>query len=433
MYIHIFIYIYIHNPSAHRDAGRLGSIMVRKLRQQESATLTDLALASVVTEVLNESEVKIHLEEQKLDLATGRPVDNDEPEDDDGSLDVAELVPRSMRCLYNTIMKDMRLWQRPPETICSRCRKHGLLLSESRLLFDAINAIPGIPGYCDHLEVLKSYDGLSKAWESYRKVGHKLIDLRRHVTWRENQRAYLKTREEDLKANEILMFLDYGGMTDSANSKVNVWSCTVLIRDRDPSHIDFFFDPEFNKHGLPGHKKNGEAGMFFMDELLNPDRGPNGDGVSLMQVLFPGKNHLLLSGDTGNGYRAYQMLHYLSMLFSLYAWRCELIPLSPGHAFNQTDARIARINAFLERVMRKGRVEGAENIAKAFAGATDPRRTTKRKFMKNTHVFFRVVVERDYVKKVKAIRLGAMMPGTVFLERVGVRSLLYFRFWMQVQ
>ncbi len=142
--------------------------------------------------------------------------------------------------------------------------------------------------------------------------------------------------------------LDYGGFTDSAGKKVSVWSATVIAKGRKQEHYDFFFDqPDKKNTGVAKAKKDGQTGINFLRELLDPGLSPLKDGVSMLAHRFPSIKHLILSGDTGNGFRAYAMLEELSTVFVKYGYTVELSPLAPGHAWNRTDGRIAHMNTFL--------------------------------------------------------------------------------------
>jgi hypothetical protein len=236
----------------------------------------------------------------------------------------------------------------------------------------------------------------------------------------------------NLKTGEVVLFLDYGGMQDSRGKKVAMWSATAIgWGNRKQEQIDFFFDAA-NQTGVPdGHKKDGEAGIFFLDQLLNPAKHPEGahKRQSLLDSLFPGVTSLLLSGDTGNGYRACLMLAFLSMVYKLYKVWVELGPLGPGHAFNPTDARIAHANIFVTKLKRRTRLEGgAKSIALAFSKRTDPTQATLRTYMPRTHVFFRVVKMGNLLD---GLPTGSTMLSHPTRKRIGVRGLLYFRFWFE--
>ena len=120
-------------------------------------------------------------------------------------------------------------------------------------------------------------------------------------------------------------------------------------------------------------KKSGSSGAFFLGELLDPTRSPDRDGTSIIKKVYGSlAAHLQLTGDTGNGFRGYLMLDFLSTVKDKFGFLVELIPLCPRHAFNETDARIARLNTFFEKLLAKTVVCGAEQCAAALRAATDP-------------------------------------------------------------
>ena len=134
--------------------------------------------------------------------------------------------------------------------------------------------------------------------------------------------------------------------------------------------------------------------------------------------------HLQLTGDTGNGFRGYLMLDFLSTVKDKFGFLVELIPLCPRHAFNETDARIARLNTFFEKLLAKTVVCGAEQCAAALHAAADPRFTENRKFMVRTHAFFRVVPQvPDSTEHVAYLESNHLVRG-----KTGVLGLLYFKF-----
>ena len=49
-------------------------------------------------------------------------------------------------------------------------------------------------------------------------------------------------------------------------------------------------------------------GLRALSLLLDPAQDPSGENVSIFKRLFPDRHTLILSGDTGNGFRSYDML-----------------------------------------------------------------------------------------------------------------------------
>jgi hypothetical protein len=350
----------------------------------------------------------------------------DEPE----GADKWVLYPRSHKTFYRVILAGVRMWKRPPDNHCDRCAKYTVTNARIIELTTALAARQGSPEWAAAEGIVQRAGGKTKGWEEVRALTKILPDLEKHRVWKDSQRGYCIERGINLTPVELELQLDYGGFTDSCNRKVNCWSATVLAKGREQENFDFFFDSA-NQTQLPGQegsKKNGQAGIYFLREMIDPARAPLGNGVSLLKTRYPNAEHLILSGDTGNGYRAYEMLEELSAMFESFGFSVELIPLAPGHAFNKTDARIAHMNTFLNKLMRLTRLFGAEEIARAFHVASDPAATRQRKFLARSNVFFRVVVPQPAAASDKK-KLGAMIEAEdLDGGHMGVQGFLYFNF-----
>ena len=105
-------------------------------------------------------------------------------------------------------------------------------------------------------------------------------------------------------------------------------------------------------------KKDAGMGMRAWRELLDPARNPHNNNKSIVEELFPDVDHLILSGDTGNGFRSYPMLNWLSTVSDDYGYNVSLVPLAPQHAHNRTDAFFARINSLFKKLKKKARLVG---------------------------------------------------------------------------
>ena len=125
-------------------------------------------------------------------------------------------------------------------------------------------------------KIVEDVGGEAKDWQELRALQIALPDLKKHVDWLNEVRAFLKTREAGLKVHEALLQLDYGGFTDSVNKKVSCWSASVIVQGRLVEHFDFFFDqaPKKEKDNGKGDpskaRKDGQSGVFFLHELLDP-------------------------------------------------------------------------------------------------------------------------------------------------------------------
>jgi hypothetical protein len=411
-----------------RDKGVVDSLRVKVL-WEERPLLDDRNVAAIVGLVPDDAPPEIVQEEVKV-----QPIADEEEVEDAAPQPQLVLNPRAYRTFYGTILAKERVWQRPPDDHCQRCSDFTTKTARHLELTRAVSVIEGEPTWDWAHAIVEAAGGSSAAHEEARQLALVLPDLKKHVTWRAKQRAYLKRRERALPPSHQLWQLDYGGLTDSCGRKVSVWSATVIRpQGAEQENIDFFFNSA-NQGGAGegAAKKDGQTGIYFLRELFDPARsppGPDGQRVSMARRMFPEVKHIVLSGDTGNGYRAYAMLDELSRLAEDAGITFELIPLAPGHAFNRSDARIAHQNTFLRGLKRRSRVFGARGVASAFHAASDPGTANPRKHLKRSHCFFReVYVDRaaaDLLKK----QLGAQLKRPDLDKgHMGVRGLLFFDF-----
>jgi hypothetical protein len=100
----------------------------------------------------------------------------------------------------------------------------------------------------------------------------------------------------------VLCDLDFGGFYDSEGGKVSCWAITFVTGPElgQSYTVAVFF---------PGTvSKDADAGYRALSLLLDPAQDPSGENVSIFKRLFPDRHTLILSGDTGNGFRSYDML-----------------------------------------------------------------------------------------------------------------------------
>ena len=398
------------------------SLKVR-LKPQEFREVKDVleeVLAETAAEEGNPGEVKVpkphNNDDEVLDESVSSNVDAQE-----------HLIPRCQNFFFNKLLAGQRLWQRPPHNHCERCAQYETTACRIRELCPAVLSIKTDAEYVMHSAVVERAGGSVKAWQELRALQLLLPDLKKHVDWFDDVRAYDKNRQECMEEDEATLQLDYGGFTDSAGKKVSVWSATVIAANgRRQEHYDFFFDQADKKNtGAAKAKKDGQTGIHFLRELLSPMEG----GVSMLAAAFPKVQHLILSGDTGNGFRAYAMLEELSTVFENYGYTVELSPLAPGHAWNRTDGRIAHMNTFLRLLKAKSRVFGAEGVAAAFHDASNPRNRNQLKYMARSHIFFRTVdVDKDEAAELRK-SMGKMMESpSLDKGKMGVKGFLWFGF-----
>jgi hypothetical protein len=296
--------------------------------------------------------------EDGVDGADGSELDDVEGEGEYGGAGYGARVlkPRSQKFFYGCVLKGMRMWHRPPHNHCPRCAKFEKATARVKELTTALLSTAADPEHATNIAIVDRAGGSVAGWEETRKLGLELPDLLKHVTWDAETRPYLSLWHKAMQKGECLWQLDYGGLNDSANNKVAVWSVTVMAPGRAQEHFDCFFDQagkdDTGSTGKEGAaKKDGQTGIFFLQQMLDPAAWE--DNVCLFQSEYPEVHTIGLSGDTGNGYRAYAMLEELSHVFVKYGYKVILSPLAPGHAWNRTDARIAHMNTFLRLLLAR--------------------------------------------------------------------------------
>mgnify|MGYP007025649891 CR=1 FL=1 len=411
----------------HQKAGTLDTLECTQWRKQLPVLTGD----DLVTDLLAATNEHDDDEDDAMRLAM---VEQEEERREDKEDDVERLRPRSRHAFYRKLGKGWRFWERPPDDHCKRCARFAESAAE---ISDLTHLLYGGQLLTDRerLEspLVAKLGGLAKAREHLRRLHQKHGDLEKHVTWKKTQRQYLKTRKITLRPlKDALLYLDYGGLTDSEGKKVSCWSCTVVTRDNPDEHFDICFDARNQHDGEDGWKKDGVAGVFCLFELLRPQVShPHQYG--LLRQVCPEVINLLLSGDTGNGFRGFQMLDSLSQVGGhpdLAGYVVELVPLSPAHAFNPSDARIARLNTHVKKLKRRTRLFGAAGVAEALQQLSDPRLATRLTYLPRSHVLFRKVTEVASLMsyQVRPGQSAALVHRDLPGGKIGVRGLLYFGF-----
>ena len=389
------------NVSLYLRLQREGNLSALRVRQCQVPKSMEAGLRDVLKRVEMDDEVRpedMHWYDELEELEAA-----------DGLERKHSVIPRSYSYFYDVLLSGMLVRKRPPHNYCERCVKYEKKRARLSTLVQALTSCSTDADYAEHQKVVKHAGGRNRASAEQRSLEFELRDLQKHVEWRETARKYLKWRLAT-DENVLHIQLDYGGFNDSANKKFSVWSATVMIKGRDQEHFDFFFDAH-------NAKKDGRTGVYLLYEFLE-----------MLSLRFDERN-LLLSGDTGNGYRGYEMLEALSGLFEAKGFYVELVPLSPGHAWNRTDARIARLNTLFSHAKAVMHLHGAQQFAELLAQVSDASKTGRRKFLERSHSFFRVVPD-SYAGEVSSHGLGAMLrKDNLPNGKIGIRGLLYFRFW----
>ncbi len=191
-------------------------------------------------------------------------------------------------------------------------------------------------------------------------------------------------RKRTMSESEVLMYLDYGTNYDSQGivclsclfvfvcasqvscyssigDHVDLWGATLATRECGVERLHRFiviYTKDFDEDKA---NKNWHTSVLCLREMvsswwslyvfckrlkicehLDPERGV--DGVSWLRTLCPKVQTLLVSGDSGNGFRGWEMCYYYSTPFEDYSIRVLQIPCAPRHAFNLMDSALARLS-----------------------------------------------------------------------------------------
>ena len=164
----------------------------------------------------------------------------------------------------------------------------------------------------------------------------------------------------------LISYLDYASFYDTSGGKVHAWIATCVAAGEVIHRFVIFFEDS---------SKDAVCGMRAWHVILDPEQGPK-DGVSHLANIFPDVMRAFLSGDTGNGFRSYAMLYFLSHVKQLYGLEIELIPLAPSHGFNLCDNYTAHpLNSLFNRLKKRGALVGAQAYANALSDGKPTRCT----------------------------------------------------------
>ena len=105
----------------------------------------------------------------------------------------------------------------------------------------------------------------------------------------------------------------------------------------------------------------------------------------------------------------------------------ELITLCLRHAYNDTDARIARLNTFFKKLLAKNVVCGAEQCAAALRAAADPiLRQNVSLWREHMHLF--TAFFRVFPQVPDSTDVAYLESNHLVRWKTGVMGLLYFNF-----
>ena len=117
---------------------------------------------------------------------------------------IITLQPRAKGTFYKSILNDLKCWKRPPHDHCDRCTEYQVSNDRITELTIALNHSPNDSEKEKFEGIVKHAGGRELARAEKKKLEAKIEDLREHVTWKVEQRGYLKKREET-KNHEALL------------------------------------------------------------------------------------------------------------------------------------------------------------------------------------------------------------------------------------
>ena len=192
---------FLRNIKAYLDAASDGALDQLKVKEEIAP---DAALDSVLDSVLDDTEHQINLDAasdhsaEGLCMADHEQEEIEQDEEDDDYADAVTLCPRTSRFLYQKILTEVRLWHGPPHNHCERCASYDKTAARIAELTAALTSVRSHPGYESNSKIVEDAGGEAKAWEELRALGIVLPDLKKHVDWFNEVRAFLKQREANL-------------------------------------------------------------------------------------------------------------------------------------------------------------------------------------------------------------------------------------------
>lgn len=156
---------------------------------------------------------------------------------------------------------------------------------------------------------------------------------------------------------------------------------------------------------------------------MDPARNEAHTGISILQEFVPQVTKLVISGDSGNGFRSMSMCWYHHTLFGQYGLQVEQMPLPPRHAHNVTDGLIARLNAFFGRLMRMTRLVGPRAFFDALQAIS--RQVSPNKIMTHCMSIIRHFAAVDFIR-VPQLRDTITRNVKNQKVKIGVMKLGYF-------
>ena len=218
--------------------------------------------------------------------------------------------------------------------------------------------------------------------------------LLRHKRVLDCQRDYVRCKEQNLQEDEALVYIDFAKFYSSSGAKVKDHIFTVVTRAPNGTlnrrYIDCFFK---------GSSCAAATRYIWTDLIEN-------------QGEFDGCSRLIITGDTGNGYRSWEMLLFYSTWYEKYGIEVELDFLCPRHAHSMCDAHGGNVGRHIADEKKSGWVETPAQCANVVSDS----------MIENTTVYSYAQIDGrdDYDRSLRQ---------NLQKDLVGIRKLHSFRFF----
>ena len=164
------------------------------------------------------------------------------------------------------------------------------------------------------------------------KLERRLLTLERHARWNRHNNAYIKKVEDSIAWGDpgmdgtVMSTLDFGKFYFSDGSKAK----SLVVANSSSGVVPGEISLEYIDNWFRGGS-NGVAAVRVLEYLL------------ARTTVFQDAKRLIFSGDTGNGFRGFELYHFYSTCWSRFGKIIEVMHRCPRHAENWCDRHIAHV------------------------------------------------------------------------------------------
>jgi hypothetical protein len=225
--------------------------------------------------------------------------------------------------------------------ICDSCRKLPITRRKIKILNDELAMAREAGENCTEFET------------QLNTLEIQLTRLERHEKWLAIQRPFIEAIQAALSWGEApqkcICVQDFGGFYNSRGSKIK--SLSLSIFDNAPDHLAC-----------------GDSFIRYVDNWFRgSSRGTTAvriwEFIFKMTSVFENVDHVYVVGDTGNGFRGYELFDFFSTVRTEFNKCIEYIPYCPDHAQNQTDRHISHLADKIDAIKHSGRIIGLNEFA----------------------------------------------------------------------